>query len=180
VGLSLAQRLVQLHGGQVEADSGGIGHGSRFTVRLPLPDDAPAPAAQPVSAAPAGPVAAMKVLLVDDNIDAAETMSALLEFSGYEVMVAHDGAGALEKAAQSPVPLVLLDIGLPDMDGYAVAVAMRKMDGMADATLIALTGWGSEQDRLRSQQAGFDLHLTKPVDFTALQTTLAQVAARQP
>lgn len=180
VGLSLAQRLVQLHGGQVEADSGGIGHGSLFTVRLPLPDDAPVPAAQPVHAAPAMPAAPMKVLLVDDNIDAAETMSALLEFSGYEVMVAHDGAGALEKAAQSPVPLVLLDIGLPDMDGYAVAVAMRKMDGMADATLIALTGWGSEQDRLRSQQAGFDLHLTKPVDFKALQTTLAQVAARQP
>jgi len=180
VGLSLAQRLVQLHGGQVEAASGGIGHGSRFTVRLPLPDDAVAPAAQPVHAAPAAPMAAMKVLLVDDNIDAAETLSALLEFSGYDVMLAHDGAGALEKAAQSPVPLVLLDIGLPDMDGYAVALAMRKMDGMADATLIALTGWGSEQDRLRSQQAGFDLHLTKPVDFTALQTTLAKVAARQP
>ena len=107
-------------------------------------------------------------------------MSALLEFSGYEVTVAHDGASALEKAAQSPVPLVLLDIGLPDMDGYAVALAMRKMDGMADATLIALTGWGSEQDRLRSQQAGFDLHLTKPVDFTELDRVLQKMLAARP
>ncbi|WP_065310522.1 ATP-binding protein [Janthinobacterium psychrotolerans] len=184
VGLSLAQRLVQLHGGQVEAASAGIGHGSRFTVRLPLFDgdqlpEAVAQTAAPAASAPAS-ATAMQVLLVDDNVDAAETLSALLEFSGYEVMVAHDGASALELAAQSPVPLVLLDIGLPDMDGYAVAVAMRKMDGMQQATLIALTGWGSEQDRLRSQQAGFDLHLTKPVDFAALQTTLAQVAARQP
>ena len=185
VGLSLAQRLAQLHGGQVEAASAGIGHGSRFTVRLPLFEHEAVPEAAgeiapPASTAPAAaPAAAMKVLLVDDNVDAVETLSALMEFSGYDVMVAHDGASALEKAAQWPVPLVLLDIGLPDMDGYAVAVAMRKMDGMQDATLIALTGWGSEQDRLRSRQAGFDLHLTKPVDFTALQTTLAQVAARQ-
>ncbi len=181
VGLSLAQRLVQLHGGQVEAASAGIGHGSRFTVRLPLSDHeaVPEPVGEIVPPASIAPAATMKVLLVDDNVDAAETLSALLEFSGYDVMLAHDGASALEKAAQWPVPLVLLDIGLPDMDGYAVAVAMRKMDGMQDATLIALTGWGSEQDRLRSRQAGFDLHLTKPVDFTALQATLAQVAARQ-
>lgn len=179
VGLSLAQRLVLLHGGQVEAASDGIGRGSRFTVRLPLAvDDAAAAGVQatPLPEAPQ-PVAPFKVLLVDDNVDAAETLSALLEFSGYDVIVAYNGAAALEQASEHLPRLVLLDIGLPDMDGYNVALAMRKIDGMAHATLIALTGWGSEQDRQRSQQAGFDRHLTKPVDFTALQTTLAETAA---
>ena len=180
VGLSLAQRLVQLHGGQVEAASEGIRQGSRFTVRLPLAAAQEAAAEVPVAPlveAPQ-PAAPFKVLLVDDNVDAAETLSALLEFSGYEVIVAYDGATALAQARAHLPQLVLLDIGLPDMDGYQVAQAMRKIGGMAAATLIALTGWGSEQDRLRSQQAGFDRHLTKPVDFTALQTTLAETAAK--
>ena len=180
VGLSLAQRLVQLHGGQVEAASGGIGQGSRFTVRLPLAQhEAVMPAAEAVRTADlVQPATPFKVLLVDDNVDAAETLSALLELTGYEVIVAYNGVTALQQAREHLPQLVLLDIGLPDMDGYQVAQAMRKIGGMAAATLIALTGWGSEQDRQRSQQAGFDRHLTKPVDFTALHTTLAETAAQ--
>jgi DNA-binding response OmpR family regulator len=104
-------------------------------------------------------------------------MSALLEYSGYAVRVAYDGAGALAVAAQFTPQVALLDIGLPDMDGFALAQAMRKIDGMADALLIALTGWGSEQDRLRSTAAGFDRHLTKPIEFDTLLGALADAAA---
>jgi PAS domain S-box-containing protein len=184
VGLSLAQRLVQLHGGSLRAASAGAGMGSQFTVCLPLEAvraAAPggvAPPAQPLSElTPAAPAAALRILLVDDNVDAVETMGALLEYSGYAVRVAYDGAGALAMAAQFVPQVALLDIGLPDMDGFALALAMRKIDGMVDALLIALTGWGSEQDRLRSTAAGFDLHLTKPIEFDTLLGALAAAAA---
>ena len=190
VGLSLAQRLVQLHGGQIRVASEGLGLGSCFSICLPyvptiVPAIAPAALAAPVSsvvvpAKSAGaPDVPRKVLLVDDNADAAETLAQLLELTGYEVMQAYDGATALARAAQFLPEIVLLDIGLPDMDGYEVARALRLMDGLASITLVALTGWGSEQDRLRSSEAGFDLHLTKPVDFMALKAALAQAATRQ-
>lgn len=189
VGLNLAQRLVELHGGALRAASDGVGLGSRFTLRLPLTaaplaaaDLAPAPevAAQPAQPAVAHAAGAgqLRILVVDDNVDAAETLSALLEFSGYQVRVAYHGAGALAQAADFQPQLLFLDIGLPDMDGYALARAMRQVAGMAEATLIALTGWGTEQDRAQSREAGFDQHLTKPVDFVSVQMMLADLAAK--
>ncbi|KAB8042534.1 response regulator [Janthinobacterium aquaticum] len=190
VGLSLAQRLVQLHGGQILAASEGLGLGSCFSICLPYtPAIGAAALAQPTpsteaanitaNAAASAPGAPRRVLLVDDNVDAAETLAQLLELTGYEVMLAYDGATALARAAQFQPQILLLDIGLPDMDGYAVAQALRATDGFASVTLVALTGWGSEQDRLRSSEAGFDLHLTKPVDFMALKAALEQVETRQ-
>ncbi len=180
VGLHLVQRLVQLHGGTVAADSAGAGQGSRFTVWLPLAADAGAvaPAASvAVPAAPAG--SSLPVLVVDDNVDAASMLGELLTASGHQVTLAHDGAAALASAAQHLPAVVFLDIGLPDMSGLEVAVALRRIDGMAGATLVALTGWGTQEDRARTLQAGFDLHLTKPAQFDSVSALLGEVAARR-
>jgi len=194
VGLNLVQRLVALHDGTVDAESGGAGSGSRFTVRLPLLGDfvgdfvggpvgalvvapqRPGEAGQEQDAAGQAPPDRLRVLIVDDNVDAAESMGALMEFSGYAVRAAHDGAGALAALDGFRPQVVFLDIGLPDQSGLDVARAIRKIDYMAGAVLIALTGWGTEQDRRRSTEAGFDRHLTKPVDFAHLQAILAEVA----
>jgi len=192
VGLNLVKRLVELHGGRVGAASGGAGQGSRFTVWLPLaqgsgPQPAAAASAAPVSdvtppdnaAQPAAPGAAntLRVLVVDDNVDAAQTLGALLEMSGYAVALAHDGAGAEAAARAQPPHVVFLDIGLPDRSGFEVAQALRGLAGMQDATLVALTGWGAEQDRKRSSEAGFDAHLTKPADFDSVERLLREAAA---
>lgn len=188
VGLNLVQRLVKLHGGRVAASSAGAGMGSQFTVWLPLPDeaqgtllDAAPPAPAPVAAA-APPVdataGALRILVVDDNIDAAETLQALLEMNGHVVTVAHDGAEALRHAEARLPQVVFLDIGLPDMSGFEAAGAMRRIAGMEGATLVALTGWGAEQDRQRSRQAGFDHHLTKPADFGIVENLIRDVTAR--
>jgi PAS domain S-box-containing protein len=187
VGLNLVKRLVELHGGRVGAASGGTGQGSRFTVWLPLaqgagprpavvsPGEAPADsAAQP--AAPGG-ADILRVLVVDDNVDAAQTLGALLEMSGYGVTLAHDGAAAEAAARAQPPHVVFLDIGLPDRSGFEVAQALRALAGMQEATLVALTGWGAEQDRKRSSEAGFDAHLTKPADFDSVERLLREAAA---
>ncbi|MFC5551890.1 ATP-binding protein [Massilia aerilata] len=188
VGLNLVKRLVELHGGAVAAESAGAGQGSRFTVRLPrwLPETL----ADPETAAPAGPGAAsaasaasaatgsLRVLVVDDNIDASETLGALLDICGHEVALAHDGAAALARAGAFLPHVVFLDIGLPDLSGFEVALAMRKLAGMESAMLVALTGWGAEQDRQRSNDAGFDAHLTKPADFDSVDVLLRQAALR--
>jgi PAS domain S-box-containing protein len=180
VGLHLVKRLVELHDGRVGAASAGAGQGSRFTVWLPLAreDQQPAGAALEDSALPAAPAGAdtLRVLLVDDNIDAAQTLGALLEMSGYAVTLAHDGASALAAAAGYPPDVVFLDIGLPDQSGFEVAQAMRTLPAMAEATLVALTGWGAEQDRQRSSEAGFDAHLTKPADFDSVERLLHEAA----
>ena len=183
VGLNLVRRLVQLHDGSVIATSLGVGSGSRFTVRLPLP--LPANGAEPVASglapsvpAPSAVAAALRILVVDDNIDAAETLQALLDMNGHIVTVAHDGAEALRQAAACLPHVVFLDIGLPDMSGYEAAAEMRLIDGMAHAILVALTGWGAEQDRQRSSRAGFDHHLTKPADFDTVERLIADVAAK--
>jgi CheY-like chemotaxis protein len=181
VGLNLVRRLVELHGGRVTAESGGAGNGSRFTVILPLgANDAKAPARKEEGRAetPAVP-GALRVLVVDDNIDAAQTLGALLEMSGHAVRVVHDGAAALGAAARFQPHAVFLDIGLPDRSGFEVAPDLRAVEGMAQATLVALTGWGAEQDRQRSREAGFDAHLTKPADFGSVEALLRQVAARR-
>jgi len=185
VGLNLVKRLVELHGGRVGAESGGTGQGSRFTVWLPLaqgtgpqpdaalPDDA---AASNGTATPAAPEA-LRVLVVDDNVDAAQTLGALLEMSGHAVALAHDGAAALAAARAQPPHVVFLDLGLPDRSGLEVGQALRGLAGMQAATLVALTGWGAEQDRKRSSEAGFDAHLTKPADFDSVERLLREVAA---
>ncbi|MCC2956482.1 response regulator [Massilia sp. IC2-477] len=178
VGLNLVKRLVQLHGGSVVAHSDGEGRGSRFTVRLPLPQagsevivPAPAPAESP-----AGPVGPLRVLVVDDNVDAAEMLAALLEIGGHRVTLAHDGAGALRAARELAPQVVFLDIGLPDMNGYETAAALRKIAGLEGAMLVALTGWGTADDRARARDAGFDHHLTKPAEFDAVNRLLDAAA----
>jgi len=175
VGLHLVQRLVQLHGGSVSAESAGEGKGSRFTVRLPLPEGASEPAPAPVEGAAlqeAAPAALLRVLVVDDNVDAAEMLATLLEIGGHHVRMAHDGAGAIAAAGELLPEVVFLDIGLPDISGYEAAAALRGTAGMEDAMLVALTGWGTAQDRQRALQAGFDHHLTKPAELDAVNGLL--------
>jgi PAS domain S-box-containing protein len=194
IGLSLVRRLVELHGGTVSAASDGVGRGSTFTVRLPLVPDKPrgalaAPVAAPAAAAPAAPVAAaaapaapqdaeqgLRVLVVDDNIDAADTLGALLDMNGHATRVANDGYQAIEMAQEFQPQVVFLDIGLPGMNGYEVARKLRELPGMDRAFLVALTGWGTREDRERSSEAGFDHHLTKPADMNAVETLLSNLA----
>ena len=182
VGLNLVRRLVQLHDGRVSAESGGTDQGSRFTVWLPLPLQGEEQAlTQNAAAAPAASAPgqrALRILVVDDNVDAADVLAALLEYAGHEVTVVHDGASALASVAADPPQVVFLDIGLPDMSGYDAAPIVRNMQGMGDSTLVALTGWGAESDKLRSTAAGFDHHLTKPADFGQVSALLDAVAAR--
>ncbi len=184
VGLNLVKRLVELHGGAVTAESGGLKQGSRFTVRLPRREleagtvPGLAPDADAGVLTPPAP-ASLRVLVVDDNVDAADTLGALLDMCGHEVALAHDGAGALAQAGIFQPHVVFLDIGLPDMSGFDVAQAMRRMPSIGKAMLVALTGWGAEQDRQRSNDAGFDAHLTKPAEFDSVERLLQQAAARR-
>lgn len=176
IGLSLARRLVEMHGGTVEAHSEGLGRGSTFTVRLPLA------AAEPISTAPQGRrgaarTEARRVLVVDDNDDAAEMLAMVLELGGHEPRTAHDGPEALETARAFRPEVVFLDIGLPGMDGFEVARRLRQEPGLEGAVLVALTGWGSEEDRKRTREAGFDFHLTKPVDNAAVLEVLSGATA---
>jgi PAS domain S-box-containing protein len=177
VGLNLVRRLVELHGGAVTAHSAGPGRGSRFTVHLPMGVSTTAPPTEPQL--PSADVGTLRVLVVDDNVDAAQMLGALLEIRGHVVKVVHDGAAALSAAAGFLPHVVLLDIGLPDQSGFDVAPALRRIDGMEQATLVALTGWGSDQDRQRSSAAGFDAHLTKPADFGSVELLLQGVASRR-
>ena len=177
IGLTLVRSLVELHGGTVAARSDGVGRGSQFEVRLPLAngDSASVPAAVPMLAAAPGP---LRVLVVDDNRDAADSLAVLLDYLGYTVQVAHDGPGALQQAELFRPALVLLDIGMPEMDGFEVARRFRAQEKWNDLVIVALTGWGQEEDRQRSREAGFDHHLVKPTDIDALQGLLADVARR--
>jgi signal transduction histidine kinase/ActR/RegA family two-component response regulator len=177
VGLNLVKRLVELHGGSIEAYSAGLGHGSRFTVTLPLGAAAAAPAAVTLDTALAAP-GSLRILVVDDNVDASHMLGALLELRGHAVHVVHDGAAALDAAAGFAPDVVFLDIGLPDQSGYDVAVALRQRPGMAAVTLVALTGWGAEQDRRHAHAAGFDAHLTKPADLASVERVLQDAAEK--
>jgi PAS domain S-box-containing protein len=177
IGLALVRQLTELHGGRVDAASEGPGKGSRFTVRLPL-SAAQQRAAGPQAASPA--IGPMKILLVDDNKDAAESLCMLLELLGADVMVAHGGAQALEMFQSARPLMVLLDIGMPDMDGYEVARRIRALAQQSQrpcATLVALTGWGQNEDRLRAREAGFDHHLVKPAEIEVLKALIESVKA---
>lgn len=171
IGLALAQRLAQMHGGSVSARSDGIGRGSKFTLRLPLSNNASS--AQLVPQRDAHSIEAVRVLVVDDNHDAADSLGILLSIQGAEVRVEYDGDSALKSAVEWQPTVVLLDLGMPGMDGWEVARRLRDAAGLEGTKLVALTGWGQETDRERTRQAGFDHHLIKPVDLSALQTLLA-------
>jgi PAS domain S-box-containing protein len=180
IGLSLVQRLVELHGGSVVASSAGLGQGSTFTVRVPVRTslDADAPPAAGAAAALArtpAPVVQgpLRILVADDNVDAADTMSALLEAAGYAVRIAYDGAEALAIAADFLPQLALLDLGMPRMDGFDAARRMRAVPALAGTVLVAVTGWGAETDRARSRAAGFDHHLLKPASIEQVQALIA-------
>ena len=172
IGLSVVKSLVEMHGGRVAAESAGVGTGSRFVVWLPRAPSLEAGAGD-AHRMPAPVVTRRKVLVVDDNHDAAETLAMVLELGGHEVLLAHDGHAALELAARHQPSVVFLDIGMPGMSGYDTAGRMRALPGGAQRTLVALTGWGSEGDRAKSLSAGFDLHLTKPVEIGAVDSVLA-------
>ena len=177
IGLSLVKKLVQMHGGSVGADSEGLGKGSTFTVRLPL-IPANVDVARTVPAPKGiGPNSSggRRVLVVDDNKDGAKTLGMFLKLHGHEIATAFSGPLALETAQTFKPEVVLLDIGLPGMDGYEVARRLRADPEAAGVVLIALTGWGSESDKQKSNEAGFDLHLTKPVDVKEVQGILARL-----
>ena len=176
IGLSLARTLAELHGGTLTAASDGLGHGARFTLRLPL---AAPPSAVAASAKPALATRATRVLLVDDNRDAADTTAELLRMSGAEVVVTHDGASALQRIVGLQPDVVVLDIGMPEMDGHEVARRIRAMaDAVGRPRLIALTGWGQQRDRDNTRAAGFDEHLVKPVDIEVLERAVFGDAER--
>jgi signal transduction histidine kinase len=174
IGLSLVRTLVNLHGGSVDVHSDGAGRGSTFEVRLPTLAGTP-PADETdfgMPSAPARPADAYRILVVDDNVDSAEIVSALLQFAGHEVHMAHDGAGAIEAALRLKPDVVFLDIGLPDMSGVDVAAALRGRAELEKTVLIALTGYGQDKDRMGAMAAGFNHHLTKPVNMETLNDTV--------
>jgi PAS domain S-box-containing protein len=178
IGLTLVQTLIKMHGGSVRAFSEGPGSGSQLVVRLPLAAPTELRAASPAPSPRANAGAPLRVLVVDDNVDAAAALGKLLRLRGHEVLLAYDGPGALAAAAAAPPDLVVLDIGLPGMNGYAVAARLRAA-GQAGAALVALTGYGREDDLQRSRDAGFDHHLVKPIDFGQLQRIILEVQGRR-
>lgn len=165
IGLSLVRKLVTLHGGQVSVHSPGVGLGSTFEVILPLDANLPQPAAPVPQAATGG---SQRILVVDDNCDAADTLAELLEMYGHTVHTAYTGTQATERTLEFQPDIVFLDIGLPDMSGYEVAVKMRQLPIPQQFLLVALTGYGQEHDRQAALQAGFNEHFAKPVDFGKL------------
>jgi CheY-like chemotaxis protein len=177
IGLSLTRKLVQLHGGNVTAHSEGPGKGSVFVVRLPLVASTVVPDSPEHDAAPAAAGGGLRILVADDNQDAAETMGVLLEVMGHEVRRVHDGQAALDAVAAFDPQLVLLDIGMPKMNGYETCLAIRDRDGGAARKLVAVTGWGQPQDLKSSSDAGFDHHLVKPVDIDTLVRLIADCVA---
>jgi PAS domain S-box-containing protein len=176
IGLALVRQLVQLHGGSVEVQSEGRNRGSAFTVRLPLAIDDLVPLSQPVAReAPSGGVdPCLRVLVVDDNRDAADTLATSLQFEGHDVTVVYDGPSALDTFERVLPDVVILDIGMPDMDGYEVARRIRQSNPGHAVRILALTGWGQAEDRKRAHEAGFDEHLIKPVDMHTLKTVLSE------
>ncbi|HEY1189594.1 MAG TPA: response regulator, partial [Gemmata sp.] len=173
IGLALVKGLVEMHGGTVTAESEGDDRGSTFTVTLPVPVSVPVPqeGGAPAGAAPRG---AVRGLVVDDNRDGAESMADMLRLLGHEVDTAHDGLEAVARAGAFAPDVVLMDVGMPKLNGLDATRHIREQPWGREMTIIALTGWGQESDRERSHGAGCDGHLVKPVSLTDLQEALAQ------
>lgn len=172
IGLSLSRRLAQMHGGELRAESKGRGHGATFTLRLPRLAASHAHSAVPVHRTD-GVSAGRRIMVVEDNLDAADTLAAALRLEGHTVCIAHDGPSAIKLASEVRVDVVLLDIGMPMMDGYEVCRQLRGMEGYRDALIVALTGWGAARDRQRAEEAGFDAHVTKPADWPQIEEALS-------
>ena len=178
IGLSLAKNLVHLHGGDIHAFSEGLGKGSEFVVNIPLTTMTRAEARDSAALEdnpPAAAVTARRILVVDDNVDAAESLAMLLNVFGHKVEIAYEGVSALKVARSFKPDLVFLDIGLPGMNGYEVARCFRKEAGMSSVKLIALSGYGTESDKMRAKEAGFDRHVVKPIDPRTVPAIIAAV-----
>jgi CheY-like chemotaxis protein len=177
IGLALVRGLIELHGGTVEASSPGLGRGSEFVIHLPrsavLSVGAPDGAAEMLESATAGN-GELKILVADDNRDAADSMTMILKLNGHEVSVAYSGEEALRIARETSPAVMILDIGMPGLSGYEVAAAVRREPWGARILLLAITGWGQAGDKDRARAAGFDHHLTKPVDLDQVQRLLLE------
>jgi CheY-like chemotaxis protein len=171
IGLTLVRRLVEMHDGRVDACSEGIGRGSEFVVRLPVAMEASVP--QRDHGEPAAPKSPLRILIVDDNRDGADSLAMMLRLMGNETATAYDGQEGVDLALRFRPDVTLLDIGLPKLNGYEAARRIREQPWGKHPALIAVTGWGQDEDRRRSHDAGFDHHLVKPVDPAALMKLLA-------
>jgi CheY-like chemotaxis protein/nitrogen-specific signal transduction histidine kinase len=178
IGLTLVQKIVELHRGSVEAQSRGAGKGTEFTVRLPMVVSASMKESM-ASQTVLPPSQTARVLIVDDNVDAADSIAMILRLSGHDVQVAYSGQSALETAAQYQPNIIFLDIGLPEIDGYEIARRLRQRPPSKDVWLIAMTGYGQDSDRQQSQEAGFDYHLVKPVNTQELEQLVAKLIKEQ-
>ncbi|MCI0704253.1 MAG: ATP-binding protein [Planctomycetia bacterium] len=176
VGLALVRQLVEMHGGSVSVRSDGPGHGSEFAIRLPVLLEQLAPERSTSESAFAIPAMSLRILVVDDNWDTAATLAVLLRSAGHNIRTAHDGLEAVSAAQEFQPEVILLDIGLPKLNGYDAARQIRALPGGSRMVLMAMTGWGNQSDRIQSKEAGFDHHLVKPVDPMALLQLLALVA----
>jgi PAS domain S-box-containing protein len=174
LGLTLVKELVEMHGGTIEVRSDGVGHGTEFIVSLPRTEGAGEISTEPPGVSPPPRVSPRRILVVDDNRDSADSLAVLLQLTGSETRTAYDGAQALDMAAEFHPDVVLLDIGLPRMSGYEVARRMRTEPWGKSIVLLAMTGWGQDEDRARSMEAGFNAHLVKPVDLNVLSALLGE------
>jgi signal transduction histidine kinase/CheY-like chemotaxis protein len=173
IGLSLARQFAEMHGGTLHAASEGLGHGSEFVLALPVVLEGEQPEAPRPTGAAAAPGNFRKILVVDDNVDAANTLEALLDMDGFAVTTAYDGVAAVAAAGINRPDVVVMDIGMPGMNGYDAARLIRQQPGNENVVLIALTGWGQSSDKTRANLAGFDHHLVKPVDYDRLMSCLS-------
>jgi signal transduction histidine kinase/CheY-like chemotaxis protein len=174
IGLALVKRLTEMHGGTVDASSPGVGQGSEFIVRLPLLAETDRPIPQAMTTEPA-PMSPLRILIVDDNRDSADMIATLLTFGGHETHTANDGLAAVDAAAKLQPDVIFMDLGLPLLNGYEAARQIRERQSDKRPVLVALTGWGQDEDRRRSESAGFDAHLVKPVDDRLLGKLLMEL-----
>ena len=180
IGLALVKSLVEMHGGTVEATSPGEGKGSTFTVKLAVLEETPKKPAVPASEGePSDSGSKRRILVVDDNRDGAESLGVMLRLMGNEVRIAHDGIEAVEQAEQFRPDLVLMDVGMPRLNGLEATHRIRGQEWGQKMTIIALTGWGQPGDREKSREAGCDGHLVKPVNLTDLEKLLHELQAQQ-